>query len=250
MWVAASLRVTIWRPFLLPYVLLYIRPMSLDPESLYLQLGQLVATMPLMDRGGGWDFPEGRLWLGRAAALVAAAGNRADIVNFNVASDNLGTGLHETNAQAIISILHRTLAIAELAAPAALRGQFIAAGDTLSAFAAVGKVLTTAKRDLLLVDAYADQAVIVDFAVQAPEKVQVRILGANKDARKAVLKPAMERYQRQFGAERPLSVRVAPAASLHDRLILVDGTERSLGCWAILQRSSAACAFFDCSRRR
>ena len=52
-----------------------------------------------------------------------------------------------------------------------------------------------------------------------------RILGANKDARKAVLKPAMERYQKQFGAERPLSVRVAPAASLHDRLILVDGTE-------------------------
>jgi len=53
----------------------------------------------------------------------------------------------------------------------------------------------------------------------------VRILGADKEARKAALKPAIERWQDKFGASRPLSVRVVPAASLHDRLILVDGTE-------------------------
>lgn len=198
--------------------------MKLDSESLYLQLGQLVATMPALETDA-WASPESRLWLGRAAALVRAAGNLSDIATFNVASDNLGSSLHRQNIQIISSIVHRTLAIAELAAPAALRGQFIAAGDTLSAFAAVGKVLARAKFDLLLVDGYADQIIITDFAVTAPEGIQVRILAADKPARKASLKPAMERWQAQFNGNRPLEVRVAPAASLHDRLILVDGIE-------------------------
>lgn len=204
--------------------LLYLRAMKIDPESFYLQMGQLVATMPDL-HGGGWATPEGRIWLGRAAALVKTAGDGSDSAMFNIACDNLGTALHTRNAQAIISIVHRTLAVAELAAPVALRGQFIAAGDTLSAFAAVGKVLARAKSDLLLIDAYADQTIITDFAVTAPDGVQVRILGANKEALKAALKPAVERWQKQFGASRPLTVRVAPAASLHDRLILVDGVE-------------------------
>ena len=198
--------------------------MKIDPESLYLQLGQLVATMPALETDA-WASPEGRLWLGRAAALIQAAGNFGDITSFNVASDNLGTSLHSRNIQTIISIVHRTLSVAELAAPAALRGQFIASGDILSAFAAVGNVLARAKRDLLLVDGYADKTIITDFAVTAPEGIQVRILGADKEARKASLKPAMERWQKQFDGRRPLEVRVAPAGSLHDRLILVDGIE-------------------------
>lgn len=198
--------------------------MKIEPESLYLQLRQLVATMPDLN-GGDWASPDGRLWLGRAAALVKVAGNGADTAIFNVACDGLGGVLHTQNAQSIASVIYRALAIAELAAPAALQGQFIAAGDTLTAFAAVAKVLARAKREVLLVDGYADQAIITDFAVTAPEGVQVRILAADKEARKLALRPAVERWGQQFGASRPLLVRVAPAASLHDRLILVDGAE-------------------------
>jgi hypothetical protein len=204
--------------------------MKMDAESIYLQLGHLVATMPDLG-GGGWATPEGRMWLGRAAALIGAVGNIADQVQFNVACDGLGNVLHSQNVQTIISILHRALANAELAAPAALQGQFISAGDTLSAFAVVAKVFSRAKADLLLVDVYADQTIITDFAVTAPEGVQVRILGADKESRKATLRPAVERWAQQFATSRPLSVRVAPAASLHDRLVLVDGSE----VWALGQ---------------
>lgn len=204
--------------------------MKIDPETLYLQFGQLAASMPDLSYEGDWRSPESQLWIGRVGALVTALGELSDIVKFNVSSANLGSPIHEANAQAIRSIFYRSLARAELAAPAAMRGQFIAAGDTLSAFAAVSKVLATARRDLLIIDAYADQAVITDFAVTAPEGVHIRLLGADKEARKAVLMPAVQRWEKQFGASRPLSVRVAPAASLHDRLIMVDGTEAwSLG---------------------
>jgi hypothetical protein len=208
--------------------------MKLDAESLYLQLGHLVATMPDLN-GGGWTTPEGRVWLGRAAALVGADGNLADQVSFNVACDALGSVLHSQNVQTIISILYRALARAEQAAPAALQGQFIHAGDTLSAFAAVAKVFARAKSDLLLVDAYADQTIITDFAVTAPDRVQLRILAGDKESRKVALRPAVERWAKQFGAGRPLSVRVAPAASLHDRLVLVDGSE----VWALGQSFNA-----------
>lgn len=197
--------------------------MKINPETFYLQVRELVANMP--DLPSTWSTPEGRVWLGRAAAIVDAGGDIVDISAFNIASNGLGGILHQGNLNTVITIIYRTLGRAELAAPAALTGQFIAAGDTLSAFAAVAKILSRAKHDLLIVDAYADQAIITDFAVTAPEGVQIRILGADKETRKAVLKPAAERWQTQFGGERPLSVRVAPAASLHDRLILVDGHE-------------------------
>lgn len=198
--------------------------MALDPESLYLQLGQLVATAPDLN-GGAWSTPEGRIWLGRAAALVEAAGDVADRISFNVASDALGTVLHSQNVQQIFSILYRTLAKAELAAPVALQGQFIPAGDVVGAFAAISKVFARAKSDLLVIDKFADQALITDFVVTAPENVQVRVLASDKETRKLGLRPAVERWRKQFETSRPLSVRVVPDASLHDRLILVDGLE-------------------------
>jgi hypothetical protein len=39
------------------------------------------------------------------------------------------------------------------------------------------------------------------------------------------MRPAVERWAAQFGQDRPIAVRVAPQAILHDRLILIDGTE-------------------------
>ena len=38
---------------------------------------------------------------------------------------------------------------------------------------AVAKVLARAKKDLLLVDGYADQTIITDYAITAPEGVQL-----------------------------------------------------------------------------
>jgi hypothetical protein len=64
----------------------------------------------------------------------------------------------------------------------------------------------------------------------APEGVVLRIL-ADEASVKPTLAPAAERWKRQFDSARPLEVRLAPARSLHDRLVLVDGAE----AWSLTQ---------------
>ena len=194
----------------------------MNPEALYLQLRRLVATMPNLA-----DDPitsEMSQWLGRAAVLVEASGDGMDALKLRTAADNLNSAIRTRNAGTIVSVVHRALARAEATAPASAQGAFIAAGDTLNAFAAVAKVLARAKRDILMVDAYADQTIVTDFAVTAPESVCVRILGANKEARKQAMRPAVERWCRQFPG-RVLTVHVASQSVLHGRLFLIDATE-------------------------
>src|SRR5258708_17726484 len=197
--------------------------MSLTAEALYLQLGSLVAEMP--DLAHGPITPEMNRWLGRATTLaekvLSGAGDTADVAILRTAANGLGGVLRDLNAQTITEIIHRALARAELNAPATSQGSFIAAGDTFDAFAAVGKALGTAKADVLIIDPYADATVLTDYAVLAPDAVSVRLLA--KADRKSLLKPAADRWVEQFGKARPLEVRLAPAKSLHDRLILVDG---------------------------
>ena len=214
---------------MIPLILLYIRAMSLDPESLYMHLGRIVETMPDLRRPGPVS-PEINQWLGRAAVLVEAAGDRVESVQFKVASVNLDSAIRDQNVQTIASILHRALARAELRAPAASQGAFIAVGESFSAFNAVSKVLTGAPQTVLIVDPYADAKALTDFAVLAPEGVLVRVL-SDAGTMKPSLKPAAESWAKQYGTTRPLEIRLAPARSLHDRIITVDETQ----AWTLTQ---------------
>ncbi|MFV8529454.1 hypothetical protein [Ralstonia pseudosolanacearum] len=203
--------------------------MSLDPESLYVQLGRLVETMPDLTRPGPTT-AEANQWLGRAAALVEESGDPADFITFKVAAQNLDTVLRDTNAQTVVAIVHRALARAELKAPAASQGAFIPVGESFSAVAAVSKVLAAARQTVLIVDPYADAKALTDFAVLAPEGVQVRIL-SDAGTVKPSLKPAAESWVKQYNSARPLEVRLAAARSLHDRLIAVDDAQ----AWTLTQ---------------
>lgn len=198
--------------------------MSIDPETLYLQLGHLVATMPDFE-SSAYDGAEVHRWLGRVSALLERSGQRADATALNVKVEMLQMLGPKRVGDGVSQIMHRALARAEMAAPAAAQGAFIAAGDTFTAFAAVAKLFKRAKRDLLLVDGYADASILTDYAVTAPEGVEVRVLTAFRESRRDILRPAVERWANQYGTARPLLVRMVPAASLHDRLILVDGVE-------------------------
>jgi hypothetical protein len=196
--------------------------MSLTPEALYLQLGSLVAEMP--DLTTGPITPEINKWLGRAAALVELTGDLANALQLKVASQNLSSPIRSINAQIIAATVHQALAKAELNAPASVQGAFIAAGHTLDAYAAIGKVVGVARTDVLLVDPYADEKAVTEYALLAPDNVTVRLLADAADYKKT-LKPAAVRWAQQFGRTRaPLEVRLAPAKTLHDRLIVVDGT--------------------------
>jgi hypothetical protein len=209
--------------------------MKLSPEALYLQLGQIVAGMP--DLVAAPITLELNQWIGRAFALVETTGDRSDVIGFKVAADNLNGALRNINAQTIASIVHRALARAEMNAPVGAKGAFVAAGSSFDAFAAVGKVLARAQADILIVDPYADEKALTDFAVQAQESTAIRILADQKE-HKASLKPAAENWIKQFTGSRPLAIRLAAPKTLHDRLILIDGKE----AWSLTQSLNAFAA--------
>lgn len=194
--------------------------MILAPEVLYLQLGRLIVDMPNLDQDGSIS-DETNIWLGKAAALIEQAGDLGDRVSFKVAVQNLNTALHAVNVQTIKSIIYAALARAELAAPLSVQGSFIQAGGTFDAFLAFGKAVGGAAKSVMIVDPYADDKALTDFAVQVPEGVSVRVL-TDAEYRKPTLKPAAERWLDQHGALRPLEVRLTPKKVLHDRLIFVD----------------------------
>ena len=75
-----------------------------------------------------------------------------------------------------------------------------------------------------------DGKALTDFMPSATKGVQLRVL-SDEASVKPTLVPAAERWGRQFGGSRPLEVRLAPARSLHDRLIVVDEGE----AWSLTQ---------------
>lgn len=204
--------------------------MKIEPESLYMQLGQIIATMPDLTDSG--PYQAGVLqWLGRAAALVEASGDITDSATFkNITARLHFPHLRPSLTQQMALLLHRALARAEIHAPASAQGSFIPVGEPFSAIAAVSKVLSGARQSVLIVDPYADAKALTDFAGLAPEGVQVRIL-SDAGTVKPSLKPAAESWSKQYGGTRPLEIRLAPARSLHDRIITVDDSQ----AWTLTQ---------------
>lgn len=222
--------------------------MSLSPETLYLQLVRLIEGMPDLWTGGPIA-PETQRWLGRASALVGEVGDLSDLATINVAVSTFDARRHD-NVQKITSIVYRALARAELKAPLAIQGAFIAAGNTFDAFVAFSKVVSEAKADVMIVDPYMDEKALSDFAVLTPEGVPIRLLADARD-HKATLEPAVRRWSTQF-TTRPLEVRLSPPGYLHDRLIFLDRADawnisQSLNALAV--RSHASISRFDAETR-
>jgi hypothetical protein len=197
----------------------------MDPQSLYMQLGDLVRTMPDL-RAPGPLSPETLRWLGRAHMLVAATGDTVDIAGLKVAADALIIA-SDISAPKIENIVYRALAAAEAQAPAPAQGAFIPAGNAFDALVALGKVLGGATRDVLIVDPYMDEKALTDFALLAPEGVTVRLL-ADENDHKPTLRPAATRWATQYRDKRPLEVRLAHTRVLHDRLIILDDAQVSV----------------------
>lgn len=191
---------------------------TLSDEELYLRLRQAIADMPNLnvDRVPV-DLAK---WLGEVTFLVEESGDFVDATTLKLEAAKLGSMI-STGPDQIPVILYRALARAEAKAPSSAHGTFIAAGKPLDALAAVTKLLSEAKADVLIVDAYAEANLLTDFLVAASEGIALRVL-ADAKTLKPTLVPAAERWIKQFGAARPLEVRAAPKGELHDRLIFLD----------------------------
>jgi hypothetical protein len=195
-------------------------------EALYHQLVRLRDEMPGSSRDLGMR--DGTKWLARAIALVDATGFIDEVARFRAQVD--GFSMHANSltnqayraAHALTTTFEVVIAKLELMMPVQAQGAFIPAGGLFDAFQAVAKAVRTAESDVLLVDPYADEKLIEDFAPLVPERAQVRVLSDAATVWPS-LRPAAERWVAQYQT-RPLEVRLAPARTLHDRLIITDGS--------------------------
>lgn len=194
-------------------------------EYLYRQLGRLIETMPDL-KTSDLTSPEVNQWLGRAYALVKETEELSDLVTLKHQISKLGSDFPLTRNSAVStihSIMYRALAIAELAAPAGSDGTFIPVGNSFDAFSAISKILKNASKDVLIIDPYMDEVTLTNFGTAVPENINLRLM-ADQKHHKPSLPPASQNWVKQYGTTRPLSVRLAPARTLHDRAIFIDGT--------------------------
>jgi hypothetical protein len=198
-------------------------------ENLYYKLGKLLEEMP--DFGGFQPLTTSDyLWLGRAYALVESGQNQTDAINFRILSDNLNGSLKNSNIQGIISILYRTLAIAELDAPAANQGAFIPVGSKFDVVLTLSKILERVEKHVLVIDPYMDAKVLTDYCVLIEEGVNIQLL-TDRQSKKPSFVPAVNKWIDQYGVTRPLEVRYAPPKKLHDRSIILDSKD----AWILTQ---------------
>lgn len=201
---------------------------SLTPEALYQQLGVHLANAP--DLLACAERPETMRWLGQAHALVGQI-DGLEAMELKSSMGLLSMPLMaEKAARDIMHCLHRVLAKVELAAPAVSVGAFIPAASPFEAFAAVARVFSAALIEVFVVDPYLDERILTEFAPTVPEGVKVRLL-TDQQSMKPSFAPAVRRWLAQYGATRPLAVKVTAARTLHDRIILVDGGE----AWLLTQ---------------
>jgi hypothetical protein len=201
----------------------------MTPEELYRRLGRIIEECPAF--GGVAPLSAEQLtWLGRAEALVAESKDNLAQAEFAAARGSLAhPTMRPAGHQNVMMSLYRVLGKAELASPPSVQGAFIPVGSVFDAYAAVAKIFAAATSDLLVIDPYMDDTALLDFAGAVPDNVVLRLLSDFGTA-KPTLGPAATKWSAQY-PQRKLAVRLAPARTLHDRAILVDGKE----AWTVTQ---------------
>jgi hypothetical protein len=202
---------------------------EISSEDLYRRIGRLIEECPSFQGIGPLSIQQ-LTWLGRAEALVAASRDVIAIAEFGAAKSSLTQPtMRASGLQKLMLVLYGVLGKAELASPAAAQGAFIPVGGSFDAYSALAKVFGLATADVLVVDPYMDDSVLLDFGGAVPETVVLRLLSDQATAKQS-LGPAAAKWKAQY-PNRSVQVRLAAARTLHDRVILVDGKD----AWTVTQ---------------
>jgi hypothetical protein len=202
---------------------------EISPEDLYRRVGRLIEQCPEF-KGIGPLSVEQLTWLGRAEALIATSRDIGFGAEFAAAKSALAhPQMRSAALQTLMMSLYGLLGKAELAAPAAAQGAFIPVGGGFDAYSALAKIFALATTDILIVDPYMDDTVLLDFVGAVPEPVALRLMSDQATAKQS-LGPAATRWKAQY-PRRALQVRLAQPRTLHDRVILVDGKD----AWTVTQ---------------
>jgi hypothetical protein len=194
--------------------------MLLKPETVYWELGRLIAEMP--ELASGPITPEVERWLANTTELVKSTGSLTEPLQLTVACENLDGPLRARNAEIITNILHRMFIQAEVKVPPEVRGSVLLIGGNLDAYKAMHRLLATASSDALLVEPEADGKLLADYAILAAERTTIRLLVDEAEYRPSLI-GGIRRWLQRFGDSRNLMVRGASANTLYERLILLNG---------------------------
>lgn len=173
--------------------------------------------------------PQVQRWLGQAYAAVEESGDLVEAIQFRTRSDSLDGVLRNQNAATIRGMLQRLLARLESKMPPALGAAFIGKGDLWLAFTRISDIFGQAASDLFVVDPYLSDSILREYAERLADGVTLRLL-TTKNKHTTLLTVAAEKW-RATHQNRPLEVRIAAYATIHDRIIAVDKRE----VWVVTQ---------------
>lgn len=201
-----------------------------DPNVLCAELCEVIAGMPSLKAPLSAD---AKRWLQRAYTLVLAGGHTIEAATLSSKIEMLGssTEMGERARQKIVPILNGVLAVGRLKANG-IKGDVIPPGRHFSALVAFNDLLPTANQDILVIDPYLDEKMLIDFATLELKNVRLRLL-ACQEQRKASLGLAASRWVRLYSNTGPLEVRLASRGKVHDRLISIDGRQ----AWSLAKSS-------------
>jgi hypothetical protein len=206
-----------------------------EAHQTYVQLGVLLAATPnlrAVDQSSNVP-DETLIWLGELEGVISlmgyAAGTSSIELNSAIRFLIKSRGGNEY-AASIKQIAYRCLAVARLKSPVLAQSAFIPTGADFDAIVVLSKIFGSAKSAILIVDPYLDASVLSDFAILAKEGINIALL-ADATGYRPDLEPATRSWIKQYGARRPLCVKLAPNRTLHDRVLLIDQTE----AWILTQ---------------
>lgn len=197
-------------------------PLSkMPPEQAAATIADLIEDAPPFNFEAGNLSIDEMKWIGRADAILHEVAGPIICGEFSTARHCLYSYSHNRNG--LLLPLYQALALVELKLPVAIQGSYIPPGDKWNGYSAVVKLLTERADAALVVDPYMDGTFITDFVPLATKMEAVYGLTSNRY--EVSLKAASERWATDRKPEQPISIRVADAKHLHDRLIIFGSTE-------------------------
>lgn len=194
----------------------------MNPCADLAQLNALIASAPVMLQNLHAD--ETHRWLARIRLLAWPYLEIPEKVQFESAlSMQFSYPENAKYPSEVRSILHRAIAKAESLCGHSIAptGAVIQPGEAFKAFTEIASVIKSASQTLFIIDPYMDETALTEVAIIARNGVAVRLL-TEGGRTTPQLRAAASNWASDHNTTRPLEARIAPARSLHDRVIFID----------------------------
>jgi len=192
----------------------------MDALILIDKLQALLATAPPLEGRGPYGQAQFS-WLGRASALISTW-DRTEAIFFKSAVDGMtGNFNRAANHGIVFTTIHKAIASVEEQLPRPSEQAF-GPGAAYDFFKALRELVLSAETSVFIVDPYLDAETFDGYLGALASGRHARLLCSKyaEEVRVAAVK---------FSIQHPHSIEARRSNALHDRVIVVDGTQ----CWVL-----------------